>query len=63
MATYKVRTQDNGPIGGFTAKISVDGGQTWHQIRKYVGGGLCSFDSKAQALKAADKEARKRLRS
>ncbi len=58
---YKVRTQDGGAIGGVTAKISVDGGQIWHQVRRYVGGGLCSFDNKAQALKAADKEARRMM--
>lgn len=56
---YRIRTADHGPIGGISASISIDGGATWHRVRKYVGGGLCNFDSKQQAYRAADKLAAK----
>lgn len=59
MATYRVRTQDHGRVGGFTATVSIDGGATWKSVPlRLIGGGLVSFDSKAQTLKAADKFAR-----
>lgn len=31
---------------------------TWKKVRRYVGAGLVSFDSKQQALKAAEMTAR-----
>ncbi len=52
----KARITNNGVIGGFTAEVMVNG--VWKQINKYVGGGLVSFDSREQALKAIRKEAR-----
>ncbi len=62
MSNYRVRTYDHGVIGGFTAKISIDGGQIWHKVPpRYVGGGLVSFDNKAQALKFAAKMAQRML--
>jgi len=50
----KIRTFDHGPIGGFSAAVSLDGGKTWKGVpMRYVGGSLVSFDSKAQAVKYA----------
>ena len=50
----KIRTTDHGPVGGFSAKISMDSGETWKRVpMRYVGGGLVSFDNKAQAIKYA----------
>jgi hypothetical protein len=52
--TYKVRiTPPKSFIEGWNGSISVDGGQTWIRLTKYMGGGLVSFDSKDQLLKEA----------
>jgi hypothetical protein len=57
--TYKVRmTAPKSAIEGWNGKVSVDGGITWVRLTKYVGGGLVAFDSKAQLLKAASKQAK-----
>lgn len=50
----KARITNHGPIGGFTAEVMVNG--EWKRINKYVGGGLVSFDSREQALKAIRKQ-------
>jgi hypothetical protein len=50
----KIRTTDHGQIGGFSAEISLNGGETWKRVpMRYVGAGLVSFDNKAQAVKYA----------
>ena len=53
----KARITNNGTIGGFTAEVVVNG--QWKRINKYISGGLVSFDSRDQALKAIHKEARR----
>lgn len=57
---YKIRfTAPKSLYEGWSGKVSVDGGQTWTRLTKYVGGGLCAFDSKAQMLREAAKVARR----
>lgn len=59
MAKYRIRTTNHGRIGGFSAEISADGGASWLRVRpKNVGGCPVSFDSKVQALKAAEQAAK-----
>lgn len=50
----KARITNHGTIGGFTTEVQENG--EWRRINKYVGGGLVSFDSRAQALKAIQAE-------
>lgn len=52
----KARITNQGGIGGFIAEIEENG--TWRRVTKYVGGGLVSFDSREQALKAIRAEGR-----
>jgi hypothetical protein len=51
----QVRITNNGPVGGFTAEIKRDG--EWNRVNKWIGGGIVSFDSREQALKALKIEA------
>lgn len=61
---YKVRTTaPKSPIEGWQGRVSIDGGATWVRLTKYVGGGLCSFDSQAQLMKEAAKVARRMTRA
>lgn len=46
----QARITNNGPVGGFTAEIKRNG--EWIRINKWLGGGVVSFDSRDQALKA-----------
>ena len=55
MAKVKARITNHGVIGGFTAEIMKDG--KWKRLNRYIGGGLVSFDSRAQAIKAIQKAA------
>jgi hypothetical protein len=58
----KVRTTNHGPVGGYSAEISLDHGNTWKKVpNRYVGGGLVSFDSKDQAVKYAAKFAKQEM--
>lgn len=62
--TYKVRTTaPKSQIEGWQGRVSVDGGTTWVRLTKYIGGGLVSFDSRAQLMKEAAKVAGRLSRS
>jgi hypothetical protein len=57
--TFKIRmTAPKSFIEGWNGRVSVDNGQTWVRLTKYVGGGLVAFDSKAQLMKEASRVAR-----
>jgi hypothetical protein len=57
---YTVRaTAPKTAIEGWRGRVSVDNGATWVRLTKYVGGGLCAFDSQAQLMKEAAKVARR----
>ena len=57
----KARITNQGRIGGFIAEI--EGNGTWRRVNKYIGGGLVSFDSREQALKAIQAEGRAMVRA
>lgn len=57
MAKIKARITNNGRVGGFTAEIMING--EWKRINRFIGGGLVSFDSREQALKAIRRECKK----
>jgi hypothetical protein len=62
--TYKVRmTAPKSAIEGWNGRVSIDNGTTWVRLTKYVGGGLCAFDSEAQLMKEAAKVARRLTRA
>lgn len=57
----KARITNQGKIGGFIAEIEENG--KWRRVNKYIGGGLVSFDSRDQALKAIKAEGQKVARA
>lgn len=57
----QVRITNHGAVGGFIAEIKRAG--EWKRVNKYIGGGLVSFDSRDQALKAVKAEAHNMVRA
>ena len=63
--TVRVKFWDGGIIGGWTCAVEIDG--TTYPVNRFVGDGtgaamLVSFDSQAQARRAAIAEARRIVR-